>query len=70
MYGNLISISALDQLGFENYVGNRKWKLTKGLLVVARGDACCTLYKMHVKVCKSGPMQLKTTLHQIYGTEG
>ena len=32
---NLISASTLDRLGYENYFGSGKWKLTKGSLVVA-----------------------------------
>ena len=51
---NIISASALDQLGYENYFGSGKWKLTKGSLVVAREDAHGSLYKLRAKVCNSG----------------
>ncbi|KAA8529366.1 hypothetical protein F0562_033835 [Nyssa sinensis] len=46
---NLISGIALDQEGYVNYFGNGIWKLTKGSLVVARGKACCALYKKNLK---------------------
>ncbi|KAA8523891.1 hypothetical protein F0562_010314 [Nyssa sinensis] len=46
---NLISGIALDREGYMNYFGNGVWKLTKGSLVVARGKACCTLYKTNLK---------------------
>ncbi|KAA8532468.1 hypothetical protein F0562_032501 [Nyssa sinensis] len=51
---NLISGSALDRKGYVNYFGNGIWKLTKGSLVVARGKACCALYKTNLKVCRDG----------------
>ncbi|KAA8515033.1 hypothetical protein F0562_018180 [Nyssa sinensis] len=47
---NLISGITLDREGYMNYFGNGVWKLTKGSLVVARGKACCTLYKTNLKV--------------------
>ncbi|KAA8532467.1 hypothetical protein F0562_032500 [Nyssa sinensis] len=51
---NLISGIALDREGYVNYFGNGIWKLTKGSLVVARGKACCALYKTNLKVCRDG----------------
>mgnify|MGYP003740606461 FL=1 len=51
---NLISGVALDKMGYENYFGNGKWKLTKGSLIVARGELCSTLFKTRVKVCSEG----------------
>ena len=45
-----MSSFALDKLGYENHFGKGKWKFTKGLLVVAKGEACCTLYKTQWKV--------------------
>ncbi|KAA8515633.1 hypothetical protein F0562_018756 [Nyssa sinensis] len=51
---NLISGIALDREGYVNYFGNGIWKLTKGSLVVARGKACCTLYKTNLKVYRDG----------------
>ena len=51
---NLISTSTLDRLGYGNFFGGGKWKLTKGSLVVARGDTCVSLYKMRAKVSNSG----------------
>ena len=51
---NLMSGIALDKEGFQNYFGNGRWKLTKGTMVVARGEVCCTLYKTPGKICKNG----------------
>ena len=58
---NLISGFALDKQGYENHFDKGKWKLTKGSLVVAKGEACCTLYKTQGKVCND-------ELHVIEGT--
>ncbi|CAL5398813.1 unnamed protein product [Camellia sinensis] len=41
---------ALDRQGYENYFGKGIWKLKKGSLVVAKGQAIGTLYKTHVEV--------------------
>ena len=49
---NLISTLAMDREGYYNHLGNGRWKLTKGPLVVARGRICCSLYKTHVKAYK------------------
>ena len=49
---NLISVSVLDKECYESHLGNSKWKLYKGMLVLARGKICCTLYKTQVKLCK------------------
>ena len=53
MHHNLISVLALDKLGYHNNFSNLKWKLSKGTLIVSRGKTCCTLYKTHAKACKS-----------------
>ena len=45
---------ALHKEGFQNYFGNGRWKLTKGTMVVVRGEVCCTLYKTLGKICKNG----------------
>ncbi|GKU92547.1 hypothetical protein SLEP1_g6259 [Rubroshorea leprosula] len=42
---------ALDEEGYAHYFGNGNWKLTKGSMVVAKGKACCSLYKTHMKMC-------------------
>ncbi|KAA8538269.1 hypothetical protein F0562_027908 [Nyssa sinensis] len=47
---NLIYGIALNREGYVNYFNNGIWKLTKGSLVVARGKACCALYKTNLKV--------------------
>ena len=51
---NLMSRIALDKEGFKNYFGNGRWKLTKGTMVVARGEVCFMLYKTLGKICKNG----------------
>ena len=43
---------ALDRVGYSNHLGNGRWKLCKGLLVIARGRACCGMYRTHVRTCK------------------
>ncbi|GLU00723.1 hypothetical protein SLE2022_180690 [Rubroshorea leprosula] len=48
---NLLSAKALDEEGYAHYYGNGNWKLTKGSMVVAKGRACCSLYKTHMKMC-------------------
>ena len=35
---NLISIKVVDDAGYDNHFGFGKWKLTKGNLVVAKGE--------------------------------
>ena len=49
---NLISGIALDQDGYENYFANKKWRLTKGALVIAKGVARGTLYKTNAEICQ------------------
>ena len=49
---NAFSTLAIDRAGFCNHLGNGRWKLSKGSLVVARGHACCGMYRTHVKACK------------------
>ena len=49
---NVLSALALDRAGYCNHLGNGRWKLSKGLLVVARGRACCGMHKTHVRACK------------------
>ena len=50
---------AMDQASYYNYLGNGRWKLTKGSLVVARGHACCGMYKTHVKTYKKKFNEIK-----------
>ena len=49
---NLISTGRLDDEGFTNSFGESKWKLTKGSLVVARGNKQNTLYVMEANLHK------------------
>ena len=49
---DVFSTLVMDRASYCNYLGNGRWKLTKGPLVVARGHACYGLYRTHVKTCK------------------
>ena len=45
---------AFDKEGIHNYFSNGRWKLTKGMMVIARGEVCYTLYKTQGNICKNG----------------
>ena len=49
---NVFSTLAMDRAGYCNHLGNGRWKISKGLLVVARGHACCDMYKTYMKAYK------------------
>ena len=49
---NMISGIALDQDGYENCFANKKWRLTKGALVIAKRVASGTLYRINVEICQ------------------
>ena len=49
---NLLSVSVPDDEGFNNLLGERKWKLLKGRMVVARAQKMRSLYVMNAKVCQ------------------
>ncbi|VVB04180.1 unnamed protein product [Arabis nemorensis] len=49
---NLISTGKLDDEGFNSLFGGGKWKLTRGSMVMARGDKHSSFYWMHAKVSK------------------
>ena len=44
---NLISAGKLDDDGYCNVFSNGEWKLSRGSMVVARGNKCSNLYVMH-----------------------
>ena len=46
---NLISTGTLDDEGYHSYFGKGKWKLTKGSLVVTRGNKNSFLYLTEAK---------------------
>ena len=50
---------AMDRTGYSSHLGNGRWKLTKGPLVVPRGHACSGMYKTHVKTCKKKLNEIK-----------
>ncbi|KAH0639976.1 hypothetical protein KY290_037260 [Solanum tuberosum] len=50
---NLVSGVALDRDGYENYFANKKWRLTKGGLVIAKGVGRGTLYRTNAEICQS-----------------
>ncbi|KAI4297117.1 hypothetical protein L6164_037021 [Bauhinia variegata] len=47
---NIISVKALDEDGHEITFGGGSWKITKGSLVVAKGQNVDTLYRMSAKL--------------------
>ncbi|KAE8688656.1 hypothetical protein F3Y22_tig00110959pilonHSYRG00025 [Hibiscus syriacus] len=49
---NLISARKLDDVGLVNYLGEGKWKLTKGSLIMTRGKKEGSLYVIQDKLCK------------------
>lgn len=48
---NLIYEIALDRDAYENYFTNKKRRLTKGALVIAKGVAHGTLYRTNAEIC-------------------
>ena len=42
---NVFSTLAMDRTSYCNHLGNGRWKLTKGSLVVARACVFCGIYK-------------------------
>ncbi|PKI46705.1 hypothetical protein CRG98_032900 [Punica granatum] len=46
---NLISTGQLDDEGYSNEFSNGRWKLSKGSLIVARGQKTDTLYRLHAR---------------------
>ncbi|KAL0404120.1 UNVERIFIED_CONTAM: Retrovirus-related Pol polyprotein from transposon TNT 1-94 [Sesamum radiatum] len=48
---NLLSVVSLDKQEFANHFSKGTWKLSKGVLTIARGHICGTLYKTHLKIC-------------------
>ncbi|VFQ93631.1 unnamed protein product [Cuscuta campestris] len=49
---NLISAGGLDGDGYVSRLGEGKWKLTKGSLIVARGKIENRIYVMQAKMCR------------------
>jgi len=41
---DLITVQVLDDAGYDNHFDSRKWKLTKGNLVVVKGEKISKLY--------------------------
>ena len=56
---NVFSTLAMDRAGYCNYLGNGRWKLTKGSLVVAKGHACCDMYMTYAKTYKKKLDEIK-----------
>ena len=56
---NVLFTLALDRAGYSNHLGNGRWKLCKGLLVIAKGLVCCVMYKTHVRACKKKSNAIK-----------
>ncbi|KAL6349370.1 hypothetical protein AAG906_034026 [Vitis piasezkii] len=60
------SHSKIVGMGYENQFGKGKWKLTKGSLVVAKGEVCCTLYKTQWKVCNDELHAIKCNSSELW----
>ncbi|RDX67146.1 hypothetical protein CR513_54010, partial [Mucuna pruriens] len=64
---NLIFVHMLDDGGYDNHFGHGKWKLTKGNLVMARGEKISKLYWTKALVAKESvnAMDMESSLwHQ------
>ncbi|KAL6315537.1 hypothetical protein AAG906_000839 [Vitis piasezkii] len=49
---SLISVGKLDNEGYHSHLGKGKWKLSKGSLVLTRGEKNNTLYKTEARLVK------------------
>ena len=49
---SLISVRKLDDEGYHSHLGESKWKLTRGSLVLARGKKNNTFYKIEARLVK------------------
>ena len=49
---SLISVGKLDDEGYHSHLGEGKWKLIKGSLILARGKKNNTLYKTKARLVK------------------
>jgi len=49
---NLIFVQMLDDSGYENHFGSQKWKLSRGNLIVAKGERNSKLYWTKALVSK------------------
>ena len=49
---NLLSAGHLNDEGFNSQLGERKWKLLKGRMVVAHPQKMRSLYVIQAKVCQ------------------
>ena len=49
---SLISVGKLDNEGYQSHLGKGKWKLSKGSLVLTRGEKNNTLYKTKARLVK------------------
>jgi len=52
IYFNLIFVQMLDDSGYENHFGSGKWKLSRGNLIVAKGERISKLYWTKALVAK------------------
>ena len=49
---SLISVGKLDDEGYHSHLGEGKWKITRGSLVLARGKKNNTLHKTEARLVK------------------
>ena len=50
MHFSLIFVRKLDDEGYHSHLGEGKWKLTKGSLILSRGKKNNILYKTEVRL--------------------
>ncbi|RDX72093.1 hypothetical protein CR513_48467, partial [Mucuna pruriens] len=69
---NLISMHMLYDGSYDNHFGHKKWKLTKGNLVVARGEKFSKLYWTKALVAKDNvnAMDMEGSLWHLCGIVG
>jgi hypothetical protein len=65
---NIISVGLLDKDGYLSRFGNAQYKLTKGNMIVAKGNMVSVLYHVHAKLLLLVSMHYRKKTHVLYGT--
>ncbi|CAH9105075.1 unnamed protein product [Cuscuta epithymum] len=63
---NLLSVVCLDEQGYENHFNRGTWKMSNGVLTIARGHVCGTLYKTHLRICTDSLNIAEETSHNLW----
>lgn len=64
---NMLAMNALDKEGYEQFMGNGAWRLSRGSLLVAKGKLCCTLYKTQMKIFGAGRINISGQINAAGG---